>query len=71
MFQWKNKKISIKELKAEFLRDNEQQLAKRDAGSIFANCNNMDYKLLFNDYIESLGITFEYLRNSGFVKPEQ
>lgn len=65
---WKNNKISIKELKAEFLRDDEMQKAKRDAGTIFANSNEMDYELLFNDFFDSLDITFDYLKEIRFIK---
>ena len=68
---WTNGKLSIKELKAEFLRQDEQQLAKQHAGDLFAKAQDMDYELLFNDFIDSLSITFEHLKDIGYVIPEK
>ncbi len=70
LVRWTDGRLSIKELKAEFLRDDDKNLAKQNAGTLFADLNGMDYELLFNDYIKSLNIQFDTLKKIGFAKTE-
>ena len=60
--------LSIREIKAEFLREDDKNIAKKVAASIFAIEKGMDYDLLFDEDIKALGIDFENLKSIGFVR---
>ena len=69
LIKWKDKeKISIKEVKAEFLKEDDKQIAKQVAARLFVDENGMDYELIFDDYIKSINITFEFLKDINFVR---
>lgn len=69
LVKWKNTDVlSIKEIKAEFLKEDDKQIAKQVAANLFANTNCMDYELLFNEQIKSTNITFEFLKEIKFVR---
>lgn len=60
--------LSIKELKAEFLKNDERVEAKTRCADLFAADNNMDFEMLCCEDINHLGIDFEKLKKSGFVE---
>lgn len=69
LVKWKDiEKVSIREIKAEFLREDDKQIAKKVAATLFADQNGMDYELLFDKDIKSLNINFDYLKEIGFVR---
>lgn len=69
LIKWKNSEVlSIKELKAEFMREDKQQQAKELVGTLFAKESGMDYELLFCKDILALEINFTNLEQIGFVK---
>lgn len=69
LVKWKgNEKVSIREIKAEFLREDDKQIAKKVAATLFANQNGMDYELLFDEDIKCLNLKFDYLKEIGFVR---
>jgi hypothetical protein len=70
LIQWKNKTFSIHELKAEFLKEDERVLIKTEYAKLFAENNNMEFTMLCCKEIVDLGIQFEYLKETGFVKTE-
>ena len=65
-----NDMLSIHELKAEFLREYEQVQLKQQCAESFGLSHNMKFTMLYSDDIKSLGIDFETLKQSGFVKTE-
>ena len=68
VIKWKdNSVVSIHELKAEFLREDEQVKAKSSCAELFALQNNMEFKILFCEDIASLGIEFDKLEKLGFI----
>lgn len=69
LIKWKNSdKLSIVETKAEFLQFDEKVIAKNFYTNLFSESNNMDFKMLINDDIKSLNISFEYLLEIGFAE---
>jgi hypothetical protein len=69
LIKWKQSEIlSIREIKAEFLREDDKNIAKKIAASIFASEKGMDYGLLFDKDIKALEIDFENLKSIGFVR---
>lgn len=69
LIKWKgDDKISIREIKAEFLREDDKNIAKKTAATLFADQNGMDYELLFDENIKALEIEFDYLKDIGFVR---
>lgn len=69
LVKWKGEeKVSIREIKAEFLREDDKQIAKKVAATLFANQNGMDYELLFDEDIKRLNVKFDYLKEIGFVR---
>jgi hypothetical protein len=69
LIKWKDSEtISIREIKAEFLRDDDKNIAKKTAATLFADQNGMDYKLLFDEDIKALNIEFDHLKEIGFVR---
>lgn len=72
LIKWKNiDKLSIKELKAEFMREDEQVEAKTRCAQLFATNNNMDFEMLCCKDIHDLKITFDDLKENGFVHTEE
>lgn len=69
LIKWKDSEtISMKEIKAEFLRDDDKNIAKKTAATLFAGQNGMDYELLFDEDIKALNIEFDHLKEIGFVR---
>lgn len=69
LVKWKDiEKVSIREIKAEFLREDDKQIAKKIAATLFADQKGMDYGLLFDEDIKSLNINFDHLKEIGFVR---
>jgi len=69
LIKWKQSEIlSIREIKAEFLREDDKNIAKKVAASIFASEKGMDYGLLFDEDIKALEIDFDHLKSIGFVR---
>jgi hypothetical protein len=72
LIKWKDaNKLSIKELKAEFLREDEQVKAKTSYAQLFAANNDMDFEMLCCKEIHDLGVTFDSLKEIGFVHTEE
>lgn len=72
LIKWKNiDKLSIRELKAEFMREDEQVDAKTRCAQLFATNSNMDFEMLCCKDIHDLKITFDDLKENGFVHTEE
>jgi len=72
LIKWKDtNKLSIKELKAEFMREDEQVEAKTRCAQLFATDNNMDFEMLCCKDIHDLKISFDELKENGFVHAEE
>jgi hypothetical protein len=72
LIKWKDtNKLSIKELKAEFMREDEQVEAKTRCAQLFATNNNMDFEMLCCKDIHDLKISFDELKENGFVHTEE
>lgn len=72
LIKWKDTdKLSIRELKAEFMREDEQVEAKTMCAQLFATNNKMDFEMLCCKDIHDLGITFDELKENGFVNTEE
>ena len=69
LIKWKESEIiSIREIKAEFLREDEKNIAKKTAATLFADQNGMDYELIFDEDIKAFDIEFDHLKEIGFIK---
>ena len=71
LIKWHNKpSLSIRELKAEFLKEDEQVILKCQCAELFAEKNGMDFEMICCKQISELNVDFDYLKEIGYVKTE-
>lgn len=69
VIKWVGKsKLAIHELKAEFMKDDEQVEVKSRCANLFADNNSMEFNMLCCKEIQDLGISFDKLKETGFVE---
>lgn len=63
-----NDQLAVVELKADFMKDDEQVLLKSEFMKNFAKSSDMSFSMLVCDDIQKLNISFEHLKKIDFVK---
>lgn len=71
LVQWSNpNQLSIIEIKAEFLIEDEKVQVKNERAIVFADTHGMDFRMISCEEIAALGIDYQHLIATGFVQPE-